>query len=62
MIPIASDPFGNSILLEITRANRGRIWFWDHEKSGEPDKGVSLLANTFTDFINSLVMVNNEAK
>src|SRR5438874_2719786 len=32
MIPIASDPFGNAILLEVANPNRGRIWFWDHER------------------------------
>lgn len=59
-IPIASDPFGNAILLEVARPNRGRIWFWDHERSGEPDKAVSLLANSFTDFVKSLVPLNGD--
>jgi len=59
MIPIASDPFGNSVLLEVARPHRGRVWFWDHEQSGEPDKAVSLLAETFTEFVASLVPLEN---
>jgi hypothetical protein len=59
-IPIASDPFGNSILLEVARPNLGRIWFWDHERSGEPAKAVSLLANSFTEFVESLVPVDGD--
>jgi len=60
MIPIASDPFGNAILLEVTRPNRGRIWFWDHERSGEPAQAVSLLADTFTKFVESLVALDGD--
>lgn len=61
MIPIASDPFGNAILLEVSRPNRGRIWFWDHERSDQPEKAVSLLAKSFTEFTGSLVAVDDDA-
>lgn len=61
MIPIACDPGGNLVLLEVARPTRGRVWFWDHEQSGDPDKAVSLLANSFTEFVESLVPLDGEA-
>lgn len=60
MIPIASDAFGNCVLLEVRGPNRGRIWFWDHEMSGDPAKSVSLLANSFTEFVESLDPTDDE--
>ena len=47
-IPIAADPFGNLVLLEVTKPNRGRVWFWNHERSGTPKEAVSLLASSFS--------------
>jgi hypothetical protein len=61
LIPIACDPGGNLVLLEIARPHRGRVWFWDHEQSGERDKAVSLLANSFTEFVASLVPLDGGA-
>lgn len=60
-IPIASDAFGNLILLEVARPNRGRVWFWDHESAGEPDTAVSQLTATFTEFIGSLVPLKDDS-
>lgn len=60
MVPIASDAFGNCVLLEVRGSNRGRIWFWDHEMSSDPAKSVSLLASSFTEFIGSLVPTDEE--
>lgn len=55
MIPIACDPFGNAVLLEVRGPHRGRVWFWDHERWGDPAGAVSLLAGSFTEFVDSLV-------
>ena len=58
-IPIADDTFGNNICLAIKGQNYGKVYFWDHEN--EVDDGetptmdnMSLLANNFDDFLNSL--------
>lgn len=57
-LAIATDPFGNGILLRIAARNPGKIYFWDHEKEGEEDmptlKNMSLVANSFTEFVDSL--------
>ena len=60
MIPIASDAFGNAVLLEVRGPNRGRIWFWDHEMAGDPARSVSLLAGSFTEFVGSLASPEDE--
>ncbi|MCY8002451.1 MULTISPECIES: SMI1/KNR4 family protein [Bacillus] len=54
IIPIASSPFGNEICLQAKGDDIGKIYFWDHEyRNSEGD--FFLVANTFTDFIKSLV-------
>jgi hypothetical protein len=60
MIPIACDPGGNLVLLEVARPNRGRIWFWDHECANSPRKAISLLAASFTQFVDSFVSPEDE--
>lgn len=55
-LPIAGDPFGNLICLSVGGEDRGKVYFWDHEI--EPDtagyENMSLLANSFTEFIDML--------
>lgn len=52
-------PFGNLILLSLKNADRGKIYFWDHEmeaNEGEiPDySNLTLIANSFEECITSL--------
>lgn len=51
VIPIASSAGGNEICMDI---DNEKILFWDHELS-HPDKGFFLIANSFEEFILSLV-------
>ncbi|MGJ3548603.1 SMI1/KNR4 family protein [Bacillus subtilis] len=51
IIPIASSAGGNEICMDI---DNGKILFWDHEFS-HPDKDFFLIANSFEEFIFSLV-------
>lgn len=59
MFPIGNDPFGNLILLSVKNADRGKIYFWDHEMEADngetPDySNLTLIANSFEEFIASL--------
>jgi SMI1/KNR4 family protein SUKH-1 len=54
-IPIAGDPGGNQICI----ATKGEVYFWEHEYEVDEDKepnmeNMSLIANSFDQFINSL--------
>lgn len=60
---IMDDPFGNAICLGLTGEHRGRVYFWDHECEPDPAEwdgsvaaagNVTLLANSFTNFIGGL--------
>ncbi|AOA54392.1 MULTISPECIES: SMI1/KNR4 family protein [Bacillus] len=51
IIPIASSSGGNEICMDI---DNEKILFWDHELS-HPDKDFFLIANSFEEFILSLV-------
>lgn len=51
IIPIASSAGGNEISMDI---DNEKILFWDHELS-HPDKDFFLIANSFEEFILSLV-------
>ena len=57
-LAIATDPFGNKILLRIATRNPGKIYFWDHEKEEDEDmptlRNMSLIANSFTEFVEGL--------
>lgn len=55
-ISIACDSCGNDILLCVDNTNFGRVYFGDHDMlDPETDYlGLSLIANSFTDFVNSL--------
>jgi len=63
------DPFGNAICLGIAEKYRGRVYFWDHEN--EPDEelwdgevdtagNITLIANSFTDFVAGLQELEDE--
>ena len=57
--PIGADPGGNLILISVKGPDYGKIYFWDHEmevdEGEEPDySNLTLIADSFTDFINSL--------
>jgi SMI1/KNR4 family protein SUKH-1 len=58
-LPIGDDSFGNLILLSVKGSDRGKIYFWDHEREvaegEEPDySNLTLIADSFNEFINSL--------
>ena len=55
-LPIATDPFGNVIMLGITHQNLGRVYFWDHEKETEPpsEGNISPIAHSFSEFVDKL--------
>tara|TARA_B100001094_G_scaffold117190_1_gene113040 strand:+ start:7730 stop:8224 length:495 start_codon:yes stop_codon:yes gene_type:complete len=64
MLPIASDPGGNDILIGIKGEYRGHIYFWDHEMEYDEDQddctvdeyrlNLHFIAADFKSFINSL--------
>lgn len=61
-IPIAGDPFGNEIILNV---NDGSIWFWDHEEEVEFEEdeepifeNIYLISKSLDDFLNSLYEVD----
>ncbi|MDB5342826.1 MAG: hypothetical protein JWP89_1203 [Schlesneria sp.] len=57
MLPIASDSFGNLVLLDVGAKSVGAVCFWDHEKESmdEPNwDNISNIAPSFTDFVNIL--------
>ena len=60
---IMDDPFGNAICIGVVGETQGRIYFWDHEAEPDPASwdgsaanadNVSVLANSFTDFVAGL--------
>jgi hypothetical protein len=55
-LPIATDPFGNVILLGIADQNLGRVYFWDHEKEDENSTtaNISPIARSFSEFVEQL--------
>ena len=65
LLPIACDPFGNTICIGIKEKHYGKVYFWDHEnEAGARNpfdntikpwwKNITLIANSFTDLLNSL--------
>jgi SMI1-KNR4 cell-wall len=59
MLVIGDDPCGNKILLSVKMADRGKVYFWDHEReAGEGEKpdysNLTLIADSFEEFINNL--------
>lgn len=63
-MPISRDVYGNLILLSVKGSDRGKIYFWDHER--EADEGeipnysnLTLIADSFEEFINGLYSDEN---
>ena len=61
IIPIGTDPGGNLICIGIDDANRGKVYFWDHEdeldENGESKLDFSntyLVAGSFDEFLENL--------
>ena len=59
LLPVALDPFGNLICLSVSGGERGKVYFWDHEReAGESDSpgydNVYFVADSFRDFLDSL--------
>ena len=59
LIAIGRDSFGNLICISVGLGNYGKVYFWEYKGSvplGEEPwwDNVFLIANSFTDFINSL--------
>ena len=55
-LPIASDVFGNLILLSVKGEDYGKIYYWDHEGETEPAdySNLTLIADSFDEFISML--------
>lgn len=61
-LPIAFDSFGNLICLSLFGADRGAVYFWDHEleadeednESPETAENITLLSPSFSGFLQSL--------
>lgn len=57
LLPVACDPFGNLLLLDLGEKNRGSIYFWDHETESmeEPTwENIFSVAPSFDSFYSSL--------
>ena len=60
LIPIANASCGDKICMSVKGDNYEKIYYWEHEieasEGEEPDySNVHLIANSFADFINSLL-------
>ena len=58
LIPIAWDPGGNLICLAMDAADRGKVYFWDHEAECNPGEmpgydNLLLISDSFATFLNS---------
>ena len=57
LLPVACDPFGNLLLLDLGAKSQGCVYFWDHEQESmeEPTWGnISTVAESFQNFYDSL--------
>jgi len=57
LLPVATDPFGNLILLKLIAKPDGPVFFWDHENEGEDEptwENVFQINPSFEDFTKSL--------
>jgi cell wall assembly regulator SMI1 len=56
-MPIASDAFGNKVLLGLDGKIRGKVYFWDHEREPDGDadwSNIDLVADSFDSFMSGL--------
>jgi hypothetical protein len=58
LLPIAHDPGDNLIAISIDGPDKGRVYFWDHDREvddGPPDySNVILIADSFDEFLEGL--------
>lgn len=56
MIPIANDPFGNLICISAEGADRGKVYFWDHELEPEEAgyENMGLISDSINEFLGKL--------
>ncbi len=57
LLAIASDSFGNLLLLDLGTKSKGAVYFWDHEKESmdEPTwENISVVSMSFQDFVDSM--------
>jgi cell wall assembly regulator SMI1 len=56
LVAIARDPFGNLICMSFGGADKGKIYFWDHEEEGpEPSyDNCHLIADSLQEFLEGL--------
>ncbi|MBU8573803.1 SMI1/KNR4 family protein [Bacillus pumilus] len=59
IIPIADAEGGDLICLDVSEINQGKIYFWDHELR-DREQDLFLIADTFTEFIDGLFVVEDE--
>ncbi|PCJ11402.1 MAG: hypothetical protein COB04_19135 [Gammaproteobacteria bacterium] len=56
LLPFGDDPGGNQICIGLKGKYKGKVYFWDHEEDNLifKFKGVSLVAESFNEFIDGL--------
>lgn len=56
LLPIACDPFGNQICIQLGKVGDSSIYFWDHDKEHTPPtyRNVIKIADSFEQFLNDL--------
>ncbi len=56
LFPIAHDPGDNLICISVEGADKGSIYFWDHDRESDPPdyENVILISDSFDEFIAEL--------
>jgi hypothetical protein len=57
LLPIASDSFGNLVLLDLGAKDYGVVYFWDHENESDDEPwwdNISPIAQSFSRFVDEL--------
>lgn len=56
IVPFGRDAGGNLICFDYRSGNEPTVVFWDHEIAGggEPERAISFICNSFTEFLNML--------
>jgi hypothetical protein len=54
MVPFAADPSGNYFCFSTSDTSQGKIYYWDHENSDNPQRAITLLADNLTQFIQNM--------
>jgi hypothetical protein len=56
LLPIADDPGGNLYCISLSGADRGAVYFWNHERAVDPSRSTTLLAPDFDAFQRGLAL------